>query len=67
MIFCVIVILQASLSAKDQLGRQAIHLAAKAGCNKPLEYMISQHGVDVNVCTEKSKMAPLHLAAKVRV
>lgn len=27
--------------------------------------MISQHGVDVNVCTEKSKMAPLHLAAKV--
>jgi len=50
----------------DQLGRQAIHLAAHAGCNKSLEYIITQHGMDVNVCTGKSKMAPLHLAAKVQ-
>lgn len=55
---------KASLTAKDQLGRQAIHLAAQAGCNKSLEYIITQHGMDVNVCTGKSKMSPLHLAAK---
>lgn len=50
----------------DQLGRQAIHLAAHAGCNKSLEYIITRHGMNVNVCTGKSKMAPLHLAAKVQ-
>ena len=63
--FGFVVILQASLTAKDQLGRQAIHLAAQAGCNKSLEYIITQHGIDVNVRTAKSKMASLHLAAKV--
>ena len=58
---------QASVNATDQLGRQAIHLAAQAGCISSLEYLITYHGVDVNVCTGKSQMIPLHLAAKVHV
>jgi len=59
--------LQASISAKDQLGRQAIHLAAQAGCNTSLDYLITHHNMDVNVSTGKSKMTPLHLAAKVHL
>ena len=58
---------QASVNATDQLGRQAIHLAAQAGCISSLEYLITYHGVDANVCTGKSQMIPLHLAAKVHV
>lgn len=55
------------MNATDQLGRQAIHLAAQAGCISSVEYLITYHGVDVNVCTGKSQMIPLHLAAKVHV
>ena len=58
---------QASVNATDQLGRQAIHLAAQAGCISSLEYLITYHGVDVNVCTGKSQMIPIHLAAKVHL
>ena len=58
---------QASVNATDQLGRQAIHLAVQAGCISSIEYLITYHGVDVNVCTGKSQMIPLHLAAKVHV
>ena len=58
---------QASVNATDQLGRQTIHLAAQAGCISSVEYLITYHGVDVNVCTGKSQMIPLHLAAKVHV
>jgi len=55
---------KASITAKDQLGREAIHLAAQAGCNTSLDYLITHHNMDVNVSTGKSKMTPLHLAAK---
>ena len=58
---------QASVNATDQLGRQAIHLAAQAGCISSIEYLVTYHGVNVNVCTGKSQMIPLHLAAKVHV
>ncbi|KAJ7370008.1 Ankyrin repeat domain-containing protein 16 [Desmophyllum pertusum] len=49
---------KASITTKDQLGRQGIHLAAQAGCNKSLDYIITQHGADVNVCTESQKWQP---------
>ena len=55
------------MNATDQLGRQAIHLAAQAGFISSVEYLITYHDVDVNVCTGKSQMIPLHLAAKVHV
>lgn len=53
------------MTAKDQLGRQAIHLAAQTGCIKSLNYLITKYAVDVNVSTGKSRKTPLHLAAKV--
>ena len=53
------------MNAKDQLGRQAMHLASLAGCNTSLDYLIKNVDADVNVCTKNSKMTPLHLAAKV--
>ena len=56
---------QACVNSKDQLGRQAIHLASLAGCNTSLDYLIKNVDADVNVRTEGSKMTPLHLAAKV--
>ncbi|XP_022801531.1 ankyrin repeat domain-containing protein 16-like [Stylophora pistillata] len=55
---------KAAITAKDQLGRQAIHLAAQTGCIKSLNYLITKYAVDVNVSTGKSRKTPLHLAAK---
>ena len=64
-ILCHVLFVQASITAKDQLGRQAIHLASQAGCIKSLNFLITKYAVDVNVFTEKSTKTPLHLAAKV--
>ena len=50
---------------KDKLGRQAMHLAARAGCNVSLDYLITNFNADVDMCTENSDLTPLHLAAKV--
>lgn len=63
--YCHFLFVQASITAKDQLGRQAIHLASQAGCIKSLNFLITKYAVDVNVFTEKSRKTPLHLAAKV--
>lgn len=53
------------MCTRDKLGRQAVHLAAQAGCQESLEYLFTHHQIDPSISTEGSGMAPLHLAAKV--
>ncbi|XP_068760377.1 ankyrin repeat domain-containing protein 16-like isoform X1 [Montipora capricornis] len=55
---------KACVRKKDKLGRQAMHLAARTGCNVSLDYLITNFDADVDMCTENSDLTPLHLAAK---
>ncbi|XP_070558988.1 ankyrin repeat domain-containing protein 16-like isoform X2 [Ptychodera flava] len=50
----------------DTLGRQALHLAAQAGCEVSIHFLIEKCGAPVNSVTAIGGLSPLHLAAKVR-
>ena len=49
------------------MGRQAVHLAAQAGCEASVLYLLSDHKIDVNTRTSSSLVTPLHVASKVSV
>ncbi|XP_022099762.1 ankyrin repeat domain-containing protein 16-like isoform X2 [Acanthaster planci] len=48
----------------DILGRMAVHLAAQAGCQSSVTFLVSQQQVGVDTPTTKGGSTPLHLAAK---
>ena len=55
----------ASLSAVDELGREATHHAAQSGAINALECLLI-NGADVNKKASINSITPLHYAAKVR-
>ncbi len=55
---------QASVSAEDNLGRQALHLAAQSGSEESVIFLVEKLNADVNVISSVSGVTPLHVAAK---
>lgn len=58
-------IYQASASAQDSLGAQAIHRAALTGQNEAIRFLVSELGTDVDVRATSGHLTALHYAAKV--
>ena len=58
-------LLQEDIQEKDSLGRHSIHLAAQAGQQASVEYLVKDNGIDLNMKTTNTGMVPLHYAAKV--
>lgn len=55
---------QASASAQDSLGAQAIHRAALTGQNEAIRFLICELGTDVDVRAASGHLTALHYAAK---
>ncbi|XP_075713613.1 ankyrin repeat domain-containing protein 16 [Rhinoderma darwinii] len=51
-------------TAVDNMGAQAMHLAAVTGQDKSLQYLVSHLGVNVNETATSMQLSPLHYAAK---
>ena len=58
--------IQACVATEDNMGRQALHLSAQAGCEKSVRYLIEVMNVNVNVQSSLSGVTALHVSAKVR-
>ena len=56
----------ANLNQTDNMGRHCVHLAAQAGAQQALQFLLHVRKVDVNVHSSATGATPLHLAAKVR-
>lgn len=52
---------QACLTAKDVIGRTALHLAAEAGKTETVEVLVSTYGMDVNSASDKGGEITLYL------
>lgn len=50
---------------EDNLGRQALHIAAQTGAVKAMKYLVSDCGVDPVATCPGNGASALHIAAKV--
>ncbi|KAM4678227.1 ankyrin repeat domain-containing protein 16 isoform 2-T2 [Discoglossus pictus] len=55
---------QVSYTSLDNMGAQALHLAAVTGQDQALEYLVSRLGVSVNERATSIQLSALHYAAK---
>ncbi|XP_028350660.1 ankyrin repeat domain-containing protein 16 isoform X5 [Physeter macrocephalus] len=55
---------KACVSAEDSLGAQAIHRAAVTGQNEAIQFLVSEHGINVDVRAASTHLTALHYAAK---